>query len=747
MRILMLFAIGFTIGCIPGSYFLWNDWYIVAGFAFFAGSVFLLTRKHNGIRKAALVILGLAVGLLWMWGYQEIHLKPARQVDGKTVAGTIEITDYSRKTDYGTSADGRIKIDGRSYRVYAYLQDTADLKPGDRVRGRFDLRLTTLGGQDEATYHQGKGIFLLAYADGAVQVKSCNAVPARYCAAKLRHDIKELLDKTFPEDAKGFAKALLLGDGTDLTYEDNTNFKVTGIRHVIAVSGLHISILCSFLYGLMGRQRVITPLVGIPLMILFAAVAGFTPSVTRACIMQCLIMLAVLLDKKYDPPTAIAFAVLVILVINPMAVTSVSLQLSVGCTVGIFLLGSRLSKYVLRLLRAPKDKSLRARISRWIAGTVGVTLSATAVTTPLSAFYFGTVSLIGILTNILALWVVSVVFYGIMLVCLFGAIWLPLGQGIGCVIAFLIRYILKISDLLAAIPYGAVYTCSIYIVLCLVFCYLLFLFMVCFRKKYPGVFLGCVTAALVAALFASWLEPRLDSFRVTVLDVGQGQAILLQSDDKTYLVDCGSSSESAAADTVAEYLLSQSVFRLDGLILTHYDIDHSGGVPLLMSRILVDRLYLPDMADDGDIKQFLRQNYSSRIRWIRNMDVIQHETSRITLIPGENNGAENENSLCVLFQAEKCDILITGDRNNTGERKLLNSFDLPELELLIAGHHGANTATGFELLSVTQPKAVAISVEKDNIYGHPSRELLERLEAFGCSVYRTDQQGTIIFGR
>ena len=104
----------------------------------------------------------------------------------------------------------------------------------------------------------------------------------------------------------------------------------------------------------------------------------------------------------------------------------------------------------------------------------------------------------------------------------------------------------------------------------------------------------------------------------------------------------------------------------------------------------------------------------------------------------------NESSLCVLFQPENCDILITGDRTTAGERALLAAYPLPDLEVLIAGHHGARTSTSLELLKQTSPEVAVISVGADNRYGHPTAEVLERLELFGCKILRTDLDGTII---
>ena len=110
-------------------------------------------------------------------------------------------------------------------------------------------------------------------------------------------------------------------------------------------------------------------------------------------------------------------------------------------------------------------------------------------------------------------------------------------------------------------------------------------------------------------------------------------------------------------------------------------------------------------------------------------------------------GNSNENSLCILFDTEKCDILITGDRNGFGERSLLRHGDIPDVDVLVAGHHGSKNATCEELLAAVRPEIVCISVGKDNSYGHPAPETLQRLQRYGCSVYRTDQNGSIIIRR
>ena len=151
--------------------------------------------------------------------------------------------------------------------------------------------------------------------------------------------------------------------------------------------------------------------------------------------------------------------------------------------------------------------------------------------------------------------------------------------------------------------------------------------------------------------------------------------------------------------------------------------------------------------NSNGIRQQIEAEHPKKIQLVADVTQLDLETGKITLFPGKPKADDNENSMCVLFQPKNCDILITGDRSAVGERALLKQTELPQLELLIAGHHGSHLATSFDLLLATQPQAVAISVGKNNRYGHPREEVLERLDRFGCMVFRTDLQGTIIFRR
>ena len=748
MRKLMWFAIGFTVASALGIYLSYGVWLLLAVLFCLPSAIVMGLGSSKWRKRSAFALWGCFVCFLWLYGYDSIYLTPARNLDGVKQKLCVEITDYSYDLGYGTATEGKIKIEDKVYRLRVYLDGKQSLAPGNLVEGTFQLQYTAAGGEKKVTYHQGEGIFLLAYDQEEPAVTFREPGRLQYLGARLRHRITAPIDEIFPEDVIGFARALLLGDSSLLTYEEDTAFRISGLRHIIAVSGLHVSILFSLVYLLVGKHRGMTALIGIPVLLLFAAAAGFTPSITRACIMQTLMILAMLLNREYDPPTALSFAVVTMLLINPQTITSVSFQLSVACMVGIFLFSQRIYDYLLdeKRLGKAKGKTLRARLSRWICGSASVTLGAMVTTTPLCAWYFGCVSLVGILSNLLTLWVVSFVFYGIIFACVAGFVWIPVGKAIAWCVGWPIRYVLFAAKSLSAVPLAAVYVGDVYIVSWLIFSYVLLAVFYFCKDKRPILLGCCILVSLGFSLCASYLEARVDPFRVTMLNVGQGQCVLLQNRDSCYLVDCGGDSPEAAADTAAEYLLSQGITHLNGIIVTHYDIDHVSGIPLLLTRITTDRLYLPDVEETDTLREKFAVEYSSLICWIEPESTFPIPDGNITVFAAEADKSDNESSLCILFQPENYDILITGDRTFSGEQALMDQTELPDLEILIAGHHGAATSTGYELLWQTKPETVLISAGADNPFGHPAQETLQRLALFGCTVLRTDIDGTIIIG-
>ena len=752
MRILLWFTVGFAVACGLGAWLMGGYAWILAAAAAAGIFALLVLRKKSWLERfrrilniALTVCFGMAFGGIWFAAYDNAVLLPLRQAEGTVQELDITLTEYSEATDYGTRAEGIALVNGKTCRIAFYLNEQLELAPGDRALGAFSLRYTAPGGASEPTFHSGNSIFLLAYPQGESTVVPAERSSWKYIPAIVRQRVGQLMDQLLPEDAAPFLKALLLGDTSGMDYCVQTELSLSGIRHVAAVSGLHVSILMSLVYLLFGRNRYVTLAVGVPLLLFFAAVAGFSPSVIRACVMQALMLLSLALNREYDPPTALSFSVLGMLIANPVVITNAGFQLSVSSVAGIFLFTTPISQWLLDGKRFGRFSSKKG-IYRLVTGfctSVSVSVGAMLLTVPLTAWYFGMVNLLSVVTNLLCLWIVTFVFCGTIAVCAVGAVWLPGGTFLGWLLAWPVRYILLVSRAIASIPLSAVYTRSIYVVLWLVMCYVLLAVFLCMPKKQPGILLTCAALGLCLALLASWTEPMLDSYRMTVLDVGQGQCILLQSGGKNYLVDCGGDREEDAADQAATMLLSQGISRLDGLILTHYDQDHSGGAEYLLQRIPADVLVLPQK-DPLGIGAALASEAGCDVVWVSGKTELTWQTGQITVFAGQTGKSSNESGCFVLFQTEKCDILITGDQTVGGELDLLGAYDIPELDALVVGHHGADNATSYTLLRLTKPKVAVISVGEDNRYDMPAQPVLDRLEAYGCHIRRTDREGTIL---
>lgn len=745
MRISVLFAIGFAAACALGAAGVAWGWLLgLLGVCFCGFLAALIYRKRLAVLGiAAVVFLGCVVGCGWNLIFRAVYLNAAIAADGVTQRLTIRVSDYSEASNYGSSVEGFVSLDGKPYQIRAYLDEDHALKPGDTVSGDFRLRVTTFGGEKDATYHGGKGIFLLAYQQGDVSLTVQEQSPWWALPAILRTGIKSVFDGLFPEPAAAFARALLLGDGTKLSYDVDTAFKISGIRHIIAVSGLHVSILYGFLSTVTMKRRYLTLILGCPVLFLFAAMAGFTPSVTRACIMAALMMTAIALKRDYDPPTALAVAVILMLLANPMTITNTGFQMSVASVAGIYIFAKPITGWLMRWLGG--GKGLLGKLGGAVASSVGVSLGATLLTTPLSAWHFGCVSLAAVLTNLLTLWMVGLVFYGSIGVLLLNLFWAAGAAAAAKIVAVPIAAVLGIARFIAELPMMAVYTRSAYMTAWLVFVYVLLGVYLLSREKKPLLLCCCAVLGLCLAQVVSFVEPLTDECRATVLDVGQGQCILLQSRGRSYLVDCGGDDDADAADLAAETLLSQGITRLDGVIITHGDRDHAGGMGNLLERIDTDLLLLPGY-DEAAENEELANRTRGMVVYVTEDREITCGDVKITVFGPIFPEDSNENSLCVLFSTENCDILITGDRSGVGERSLLRRVELPEVDVLIAGHHGSKYSTSAELLDAVRPDIVIISVG-ENYYGHPAPETLERIREYTDEIYRTDLQGTVVFRR
>lgn len=734
MRKLAIFSFSFAAAAAAYVYFLPPRWALYLA-ACLAPAALLPIKRAVRLRIGA---FGLAVGFLWSWGYERLRIYPLREYCGYATELSATVCAAPEETDGGCRTVVRVG-DGK---LLLYLNcPPQSVRIGDRVHVWARVEDVSRGTQDKERnlYYPSCDISLVGFAHGEAEiVPQSPALRDLPAAAAVR--VRERITKLFPPDVEGFLRGLLTGDRSGMSYELRNRLSLTGLSHVVSVSGMHVSLLFGVLLALCRRRRALTVLLSVPLLTFFAAMLGFTPSVTRAVVMNTIVLCAPLAGREEDQPTTLGFALLVILLANPWAVANVSLQLSFLAMAGIFLLAGPMHRRLCGLLPKALQKSrcLFARALRAVLLIVSVSMSVQTVSLPLAAWYFGMVSLLAPLTNLLCVSLIAAVFTlscGALALSLCS---LPLGCALGGVIALPVRLCLSVTKLLARFPLCAVYTSSPYITAWLAATCLLIALAIWKRRVLPSL-LG-ICAGLAAALLFSFST----RFSLTLMDVGQGQTVVLQDGRQTAVIDCGGDREDYYGERLARQLLAQGKTRVDVLLLTHFDSDHTCGTAQLLARLPVGVLLVPDMEGEGrEAILACADAYGVPVRVITEDVTMQIAGTELQIMAPES--AEGNNGLAALMSRGTCDILVTGDMDIEAEERLLQTHTLPELDVLVAGHHGAATSTGEALLEATQPRLVLISAGEGNSYGHPSAQTLARLA--DIPVLRTDQCGDIVITR
>lgn len=713
-----------------------------------------LRFKGSARRKTALAAVGLAIGFLWTGAYTILFLTPAHSLTGERAEHRFVVTDYPAESRRGAVLSTRLlTADKPGAEVVLYADaDALDLLPGDVISAEAKLAPSDFLKGEQVDYYQSKGIYLLGYADETVLVSRPDGIPPRYWPQVVSHAMKGAFLDLFPEDVSGFFIALTTGDKSQLPVGLYSAFRRAGLAHVVAVSGLHIGFLSGLLTLLLGKHRKRTFVVVLPLLFFFAAVAGNSPSALRAVLMQVILLLAPLLLREEDKPTTLSAVLLLLLLPCPYAVTSVSLQLSFAAVAGIYLVTGPLYARWRRGL--PKGKKWHLKLARKVLafclGTLATTLGALLFTTPLAAWYFRSVSLAGPLTNLLVLWAVSDAFLLGLAAALLG-IFLPgPGRLLAELAAWPARWAILISKAIAKLPFATVSLTSIYLVGWFLLTYgivLLFLF----RRKRggmrPAIPIAVCVLTLCSALVMNAWPAITGTLMVTALDVGQGASTLFCSRGHTVLVDCGGNSGDDPGDIAADAVQALGTSRLDALVLTHFHADHAGGVPELLTRLDVGVILAPDVDRDNPLRQeilSLAEANNCEVVFLADDAHITFGDAGMTLFEPMGAGDANEEGLSALCSVGGFDILLTGDMTDSIERRLVKYKSLPDIEILMVGHHGSRHAASEELLLATTPERAVISCGY-NSYGHPAPETLERLGAAGCGIYRTDLMGSITF--
>ena len=747
MRRLALLGGGFSLGIFLAQYLLPPAlWLPGAGLCLTltALAAFLLRRTDLPRRRALLLGCALAAGLGYNALYTQLVLSPAELLaDTEREAVTMTLCEYPEATSYGAQVTVRLNGLTPGKAVYYGSEALLGLEPGNTVTCDVSFGSARTVRGEEIRSFTSKGVFLLCYRRGEETVETGSAGSLRWLPQRTARAMAERIDAIFSEDSAPFLTAILTGDRSGIPQKAGDDLSEVGLYHLLAISGMHCAYLMELLYLVLGRhRRRLTAFLGLPLLLFYALLSGASPSVLRACVMLSFLLFAPLFGRERDSLTAIFAALLLILLANPFAAASVSLQLSFAAIGGILWVTPKLSDWL------GKGRDLGAA-GRFVTGSVSVSLGAMVFTTPLCAVYFNSLTLISPVSNLLCLWCVGLIFCGGLLAVALSFLWLPLGPVLAFVPGLLVRYLLWMAGLLAKIPYHALYFSNPYLKYWLGLLYLLFGIAWLSREKGKRKWLlsaGLSAACLLYAVYLGSLRYAYGSLNAEVLDVGQGQSVILSSQGDFALTDCGSLNRwKDAGGIAAEALQSAGCRQLRYLLLTHYDYDHVSGVQGLLARVGAETLLCPPDGGDTDAQAAIlaaAEANGTEVRFITEETTLPLGEATLTVYPPLGDDSSNERGLVYLVSAGDYDLLITGDIDAEMEQRLIERYDLPDIEALVVGHHGSKYSTSSELLDALRPETAFISVGS-NSYGHPSDQAMERLAERDITIYRTDLQGDL----
>ena len=647
--------------------------------------------------------------------------------------------------DAEDSLRSRRPLPGEQIEVYGKIS------PAEAARneGQFDFRL----------YYRTISVHGSMYGT-SFQVIGGDPKPFARGLQALRLRMGDILDQLLPPQDAGIYRALLTGDKSAMDEDIRSLYQENGIAHILAVSGLHLSILGLGVYELLrrfGRSKAASGIVAALLIVSYGILTGCSGSALRAVLMLLLRFLGAAVGRSYDMLTAMAAAALFLLWKEPFMLFSAGFQLSFLAVLAIGLS---------HVLPAPKHPLFAGL---WISFYLQL------LTLPVILFHYFRFPLYGIFLNLIVLPLMGCVIYS----GVFGVGLFALSEKLATIAVGGGHVILRLYTLLctrcATLPYSSLLLGrpSMHSIL-IYYAVLGFVTWALAERnkadraalqrgrKHPvppvyRLLLPCIVLPLILSMLGlPAKQPQ--GLEITALDVGQGDGFILRNQGLVMSVDGGSTSDQRLGENVlVPYLESQAIERIDLALITHCDADHYSGILYLLeeeTKISIGELLLPRVAVQDARYDALRDAAAARdvqIRYFGQGDSITlGEVEILGYYPAGTAKLEaaNDHSIGMLLHAPDFQMLFTGDMDENCEQQMLAALweanaGYPKIDVLKAGHHGSHTSSSEALLAALRPDYAILSYGVGNDYGHPHAETRERLERYDVEMLETGKMGEI----
>lgn len=619
------------------------------------------------------------------------------------------------------------------------------------------LRITVLNGE---TSSLGQGIFLL------------------------KQRLRESLVSMYPAEKAGVLTAMILGEKDLLSEEVEMLYRQAGISHILAISGLHISLLCMGLFHAL-RKLTVWPkaatVVSITFLVFYVMLTGVGTSALRAGVM-CIVMLgAGWFRRSYDLLSSLSVAAVFVSCVRPGELYSAGFLLSFGAVLGVAL-AQEVDCAIVQMHDGKRP--------RWCIFLFNGMIQC--ITMPVSLWFFYELSPYSILLNLVVIPLVSLILGGGIVSAVFGvfAPWiakLPVGGTY-----FLLEFYEWLCEKTQKIPFSFVLLGRPEVWQMVVYYgVLIATLLVFFRKadvcsgmqpvevkkskKFTETGIFWLGIGILCSMMVLFLPGRRKT-ELMFLDVSQGDGALITTADGTVILsDCGSSDISKVGEYRLSPVLKQNgILLVDMAVVSHLDSDHTSGIKELLEAmpvyeneptfyagyngvIGIKELILPKVLEKSEAYAELEKLALSKhvtVRYIQAGEMLYQEEEILVecIYPWDAKESENDTSLVLLLQTPKLFAWLMGDAGIAPEAELMSRLTAVNMEALSAeklvllkvGHHGSKTSSGLAFVEFIRPDVSVISCGYHNTYGHPHGEVVERLLACGSEVFRTDLQGAIV---
>lgn len=696
-------------------------------------------------RRAPLVLLllvGILLGISCASGGAWRAQSSIDSLADAQVDWTIELTGDSNPGLYGSSASARaIGVDGASYPVEVRFDDGVMLLCGARFpyTGSIDRP-----SERNAALLWEKGLV------GQLDVASVDVEDVAELSPIERARARAIdLFAEYAGGSAGILQALVCGYRTTVdaegAYED---YKITGLAHLVAVSGSHLAIVSSFVGFALGRLRLSAVARGVAVAIFvlsYLVFSGMPISAIRAAIMVLLGLAAQGARRRSSSLNALSLCIIAFIAVDPASSVSVSLFLSAAATLGIVLFTGLVSSWL---------SFLPNRLRHLVAEPLAMTIASSVTTLPFSSALFSQLPLISPVANI----VVAPLFT---LACVVGLITVL----VSCVVPGIAPALLPVAawcavplteavSLLAKAPFACVPVAMPVVFSLVLTVFLTFALFVAWPRLKPRVLAVITASSLALFIFAVVVLPRFHGDEIIMLDVGQGDAFLVRSEGSALLIDTGTQD-----GLLRSALGKHGVTRLDAVVITHGDDDHCGSLRTLRGVVAVDRVLVAEDAlgcSCSSCSQLLEDAKAvvgeDRLSGLSVGDVVEVGNFDLEVIwpVAFSDEGGNADSVCLLAELDSNDegatdwrALFCGDAEIEQIEELVSLGAVGDIDVLKVGHHGSKNALDVDLARKLSPEVALISCGAGNRYGHPHEDALSALESCNAQVLRTDLLGDV----